>query len=274
MLTAIANPRLWRLEMLLDTEERALHVAAVSTVGEESMLCRRIELAPEMPLLRALEDAVYDNPMLLADFDRTTILVRTPAFVLLPEEVAADPAATAYAAALARIAPETSRMRLYTHLAPATGVGVCFALDSEAALFLERTFADARIAHELTTGIAYFAAKAPRSGNSPKVFAIVSAGHISLMAYDGARLAGATAYACSEAADMAYYAAATAQVCGIASPELQFYVAGAPAARDTLVHTLRGFAPHVMPWSAPSEAIATGADLNTPFSLLILPLCE
>ena len=97
---AVANPRLWRLGMELDMDGATLAVAAASSVGEEEMLVRRIGLASGIAPLRALEDAVYDNPMLLADFDRTTILLRTPRFSVVPSELAEDADAVADAAAL------------------------------------------------------------------------------------------------------------------------------------------------------------------------------
>lgn len=273
--TTIANPRLWRLGMLLDMEAGMLTVAATSTVGEEAMLCRRIALAQGVEPIRALEDAVYDNPMLLADFDRTTILLRTPRYAVVPAELAADADSLDAAASLLWTAPDAP-MRVMAAPAAGTDAAVMLACDADVASFLGRTFADARVCHALVPEIAYFASKAPRSGNAPKLFAVADGdGGVDLMAFDGSRLLGATSYAaCAATADMAYYAAAAAQVCGVAGPELQFYVAGPPAARDALAGALREFAPHVMPWVFPSGLFADGVAVDTPFPLIILPLCE
>ena len=243
----IANPRLWRLGMLLDPEARTLTVAATSTVGEEPMLCRRIALGDAAERLRALEDAVYDNPMLLADFDRTTMLLRTPRFAVVPAEVADDADAADDAASLLWTSPDEN-LRLITAPVRGTDCAVLAACPADVAAFVGRTFADARFAHALAPEIAYFAAKAPRTGNAPKLFAVAD--------------------------DMAYYAAAAAQVCGVASGELQFHVAGDPASRDALIGALRRFASHVMPWVFPSGLLADGAAVDTPFPLVILPLCE
>ena len=270
----IANPRLWRLGMLLDMEARTLTVAATSTVGEEAVLCRTIRLAEGVTPLRALEDAVYDNPMLLADFDRTTVLLRTPRFAIVPAEIASDTDALADVASLLHTSPDDADERWIAARADGTGAVVAAACDPAIAAFLSRTFADARVRHALVSEISYFAAKAPHSGNAPKLFAVAGAGCADFMAFDGAHFLGATSYACADAADMAYYAAALAQTCGIASPHLRFYVAGEPAGRDALVAALRGFAPCVMPWVFPSGMLADGVDLSTPFPLVILPLCE
>jgi len=269
----IANPRLWRIGMMLDTEEGTLSVAASSTVGEDALPCRCIKLADSMDTLHALEDAVYDNPMLLADFDRTTVLLRTPRFALIPRELAEDLDAAAEAASLMWTAAD-NRQHLITSPVAGTEASVLTACDQGVAAFLGRTFADARITHALVPELSYFASKSPRSGNSPKLFAVAADTCVDIMAFDGRRLLGATSYRCDDPDDMAYYAAAQAQVCGIASGELQIYVAGKPASRDALITSLRRFASHVMPWIFPSGLLADGAAMDTPFPLVILPLCE
>lgn len=267
----IANPRLWRLGMLLDMEEHALTVAATPTVGEGDAICRRIELTPGVALLRALEDAVYDNPLLLADFGRCSILLRTPRYAVLPPEATETPEAAADAASLLWTDPDFSPALLTD---TAAGASVLTACDADVAAFLGRTFADARVRHELSAGLRYFAAKAPRSGNAPKLFAVVEKSGAQLFCFDGSRLLGAASYGCTDAADMAYYAVAMAQACGVAGPELQFYVAGMPAVREAVAGTLRRFAPCVMPWIFQPSPSMAGVAADIPFSLLILPLCE
>lgn len=258
---AVANPRLWRLGMELDMDGATLAVAAASSVGEEEMLVRRIGLASGIAPLRALEDAVYDNPMLLADFDRTTILLRTPRFSVVPSELAEDADAVADAAALLWTSAD-ERPRLFISPVAGTDASVLTACDADVAAFIGRTFADAKVEHALVPLMAYFAAKAPRCGDSAKVFAVVSSVGADLIVFDeNSRLRGATSYVCASPDDMSYYAAAMAQVCGVASPELSFYVAGEAAVRDSVMDSLRRFAPNVMPWVMP-------AGQDVPFSLL------
>lgn len=269
---AIANPRLWRLGMLLDTEAATLSVAATSTVGEEEAICRTIALSRGAAPLAALEDAVYDNPMLLADFDRCTILVRTPRMALMPADIADSSEAIDDAAALLWTDPDF-RASLHADGCEAAEAAVMWACDADVDAFLGRTFADARVMHAMSCELRYFAAKAPRSGNAPKLFTVVSPAGVDLFCFDGRRLLGATSYACTDPADMAYYAAATAQVCGVAGPDLQFFIAGSSSVRDAVASTLRRFAPRVMPWILP-PALGQGAGAELPFPLLILPLCE
>ena len=270
--STIANPRLWRLGLLLDAEAGVLTASAICTVGEANALCRTIRLAAGVPLLRALEDAVYDNPMLLADFDRTTILLRTPHFALMPACLAEEGCCEQVMSMLRTAGPGNQSVKTYYATVEGTDVAVGCCVDAAVAGFLGRTFAEARVQHALVPELSYFAAKAPRSGNCAKLFAVADESGVDVMAFgSGARLLGATSYVCSATSDRAYYAAALAQVCGIAGPDLQFYVAGCPADRDNLINELRQFAPKVMPWIVPASADAAP---GTPFNLMILPLCE
>ncbi|MDE6498340.1 MAG: DUF3822 family protein [Muribaculaceae bacterium] len=269
----IANPRLWRLGMLLDADAAMLDVVAVSTVEDEPMLCRRIALQQSQEPLRALEEAVYDNPLLLADFDAVTLLLRTPHFSVLPASLAAEEDALEAAAGLLWPQPEHPR-RLVTSPVKGTDAAVVTAMPADVAAFIGRTFPDARVMHALVPETAYFAAKA-RHGAPARVCAAAGPDGVDLMAFsaEGALL-GATSYGCTAAADMAYYAGALAQVCGIVSGELQFFVAGNPGARDAMAGALREFAPNVAPWVIPAGMPAEGAGDDTPFPLIILPLCE
>lgn len=270
---AIANPRLWRLGLLLDAEAAMLDVVAVSTVDDEPMLCRSIAL-PQCPEpLRALEEAVYDNPLLLADFDSVTLLVRTPHFSVLPAALASEPDALDAAASLLWPQPEHPHT-LVASPVEGTDAAVVTAMPADVAAFIGRTFPDARVMHALVPQIAYFAAKA-RRGARARVCAAAWPGGVDLMAFsaEGALL-GATSYSCTAAADMAYYAGALAQVCGIVSGELQFLVAGNPGPRDAMAEALREFAPNVTTWVIPAGMPAEGAGDHTPFPLIILPLCE
>ena len=269
----IANPRLWRLGMILDADGGTLDVVAVSTVDDEPMLCRSIALAKGLEPLRALEEAVYDNPLLLADFEGVTLLLRTPHFSVLPASLAADDEALDAASRLLWPCPEHPLASVATPVA-GTDAAVLAALPADVKAFIGRTFPDARVMHVLVPETAYFAAKG-RPGGRARVCAVAAPGSVDLMAFSAeGQLLGATSYGCTAAADMAYYAAALAQVCGIVSGDLQFFVAGNPEPRDAMIEALRAFAPNVASWVIPAGMAAEGAGPDTPFPLLILPLCE
>lgn len=270
----IANPRLWRMGMLLDTEATTLTVAAtcVADGHSEKPLVRHIRLAEGVEPLRALEDAVYDNPMLLADFACCDILLRTPHYAMVPQAFADDPEAQTDAASLLWTDPDRDS-GLLCDAVQRTDAAVLTAVDGGVLSFLGRTFADARIRHTIVVEAGYFAGKAC-SNRATKLYAVAEPGGIDLFCFDGHKLLGAVRYGCSDTADMIYYAAAMAQVCGVAGPALQFCVGGVAPESEAVADGLRRFSPRVVPWMVSPAATKAAAGEQLPFPLLILPLCE
>ena len=61
----IGDPNIWRMAMLISDD--ALDVVAYSTVEDNSMLYRHIRLdTAAADRVKALEEVVYENPLLLA----------------------------------------------------------------------------------------------------------------------------------------------------------------------------------------------------------------
>ena len=70
----IGEPRLYDLAMRLEAE--TLHVLLYRSGEPESIVYRAVPLdAPGLPPERRLEETVYNNPLLLSDFHKVTILV-------------------------------------------------------------------------------------------------------------------------------------------------------------------------------------------------------
>ena len=69
---------LWHLAVELDSD--ALRAVARSTIDDSAVLAVTVALDPSAPApLKALEDAVYSTPMLLAEYRSVTVAVRTTA---------------------------------------------------------------------------------------------------------------------------------------------------------------------------------------------------
>ncbi|MDE7335155.1 MAG: DUF3822 family protein [Muribaculaceae bacterium] len=116
-------------------------------VGPESIDPTVIAHSEELPdaSVKALENAVYDNPLLLSDFDAIDIIFATREFFLFPES-AADLLDDMAAAMLPDIAsPRETLMQQIPGPNPAVG----FAVDADRLNFLRRTFSCARFHHSL-----------------------------------------------------------------------------------------------------------------------------
>ena len=77
----IGEPRLWRLAMRIG--EKSLHVILLSTIEDNSLIYSEIPIdSANTDRLKALEEAVYENPLLLV----ALIVLSKPKNSLLPHQ--------------------------------------------------------------------------------------------------------------------------------------------------------------------------------------------
>ena len=129
----IGEPRLYDLAMRLEAE--TLHVLLYRSGEPESIVYRAVPLdAPGLPPERRLEETVYNNPLLLSDFHKVTILVDTTRYAIIPDNATGGD--TLFAEVLAdRMLPDTADdSRAETLFTPMSPAGVTVAGKKEAAL--------------------------------------------------------------------------------------------------------------------------------------------
>ena len=82
----IQNPRLWRLALRIN--EKKLHVVLFCSVEDNSLIYREIPLdSAAQSLQKAIEEAIYDNPLLLSDFDKVDCIIESDKFTVIPNEI-------------------------------------------------------------------------------------------------------------------------------------------------------------------------------------------
>ena len=87
-------PQMSRLALCVG--DGILDVVVTSKVEDNSLIWRRIPLSGASgPMTRALEETVYDNPLLLAPFSHTDIVFDTRRFLVVPADRATDDRAEA-----------------------------------------------------------------------------------------------------------------------------------------------------------------------------------
>ncbi|MDE5625763.1 MAG: hypothetical protein K2I61_05525, partial [Muribaculaceae bacterium] len=69
----IKEPRMWQLVM--EPTSDTLSVMAFSPIEHHTLIAEEIPLNSSATPLKAFQEAVYDNPLLLSDFRRVTILL-------------------------------------------------------------------------------------------------------------------------------------------------------------------------------------------------------
>lgn len=268
----ITNPRLWRL--LLQADSKNLRFAVSSTVEDASLAQATVCLDASREYCKAIEEAVYSVPGLLADFGSVDILIRTDAYTLVPGNLPLDQAIAC--AEYAHIADADTDHML---LCEKTGeINIVWACSQAVINFLRRTFPTARIKPHIAPMLSYFGRQAV-TGNCGKIYIHLSEQprEADIMAYgnDGRLLCSFTK-AFEQDADICYMAMATAKSCYLNVASLdEIRLCGESCRRSSLMPLLRRFAPRTVPLIFPSAAMRAGIEaFKAPFPLILLPLCE
>lgn len=274
----IDNPAQWRLGMRLGRDR--LDVTLDSPLAEGSLMVHSLEFDEAAPsALKALEACVYDNPLLLCDFQKITCIIDTDTFLVLPPGLDGDDAECLEArnAVFAATFPDFSAGgEVDTFLSPTgvPGVAIMAGVDAGIAAFLRRTFFNVRLLHNLSPLCRYFLSVAVR-GNQSRVYANLRPGATDIIVTRSGNLLLANSYATPTVADTVYFILAVRQLLGL--PEgAETLLSGSVALREEVMPALREVVPSVvMPVIFPSVIFRAGKDaMRAPFDLILLPLCE
>lgn len=247
----------------------AMHAAAFThahTPDGPSFLCASIPLDTDD--VRALEETVYDNPLLVAPFGRVDILLRSADTMAIPAGLGADAVRTALAAPIMGVDTDT-----HTVVADAVDENYALAYPVRTAVlnFLRRTFDGASMAHPLTALARYFGQRSIL-GNSGKLYVNIRPGGLDLLAWAAGGPAALTSVSADTVDDMVYFILAVMQRAGLSTADDQILLCGDAGIRAGLMTQLRRFAASVMPVIMPSAAaLLAGPDLQSvPFEILTL----
>ncbi len=267
--------------LLLHLDRREFTAAIVSTVRDSSLRVLRIPL-PDGPTESALEEAVYSNPRLLADYRSVDLVVRTPHFMLLPGEMEAKDVDSL---ACEFVFDGTDGVVFSDDIVLGGNERVknVWAVEERAAInFLMRTFNAPSIHHHLTPMLKYFGRRNVL-GNSGKLYVNIHSasdggerGELDLLSFGlGGRLEFANTIPFETPDDAQYYILAAARASGLNVGSDEILLGGDRRLRAALLTGLRQFASYVMPQIFPSEGLRQGAEApEIPFSLILMPICE
>lgn len=272
---SIEQPRLWRLALQLDKD--ALQAVVWSTVEDATLVHFSIPLDPTLPQAKALEEAVYAAPVLLSDFGSVDVVVRTNAYMLVPQGL--DEETGEALMEYGCLSDDSGDVVVKADRAAAPGIDVQWALDAGVSRFLARTFLNPDTYCHASVLLRYFSRKSVL-GNSGKTYAHLHRSgacrdvDIIAIGNDGAP-AIVTTHRCSTDEDALYHILGTALQAGLDLRSDEILLCGSASDRDALMPLLRRYAACVMPVIFPSVAFRNGREaLSAPFPLVILPLCE
>lgn len=264
----ISEPQLWRLELRIGKD--ALHVVLFCTVEDNSLIYREISLdKAAADRLKALEDAVYENPLLLADFAKVDCVVETDCFTIVPASINSDEVREKIMAKMF----DGFDGEIVANDLPGQNATILMGLDAEMAGFLRRTFNNPRIYHHLAPLCRYFHSKS-RLGNTGKMYAYMRHDRMDLMAFGKDTLLLANTFIYRDSMDAVYYILSCRKMLGFGFGD-EMFLSGDNASREAIVPVLRKYISCVMPVIFPSSMFKAGKDsMNAPFDLIVLPLCE
>ena len=251
--------------------DNAIDVVITSRIEDNSLIWHRIDLdAAATSPFKALEDAVYRNPLLLADFGAIDVLIDTKRRLVVPADKAN---ADNIDAMFAQLYPDKNLETIATQI-DKTGTVIAFADDAERVNFIRRTFNNPHICDRIVPLCRYFGIK-NRLGNAGKFHVHLSANTIDIIAYGADGLHMANTFESDNTNDDLYFVMSAAHFLAFDNNSDQMLLSGDAERREALIQLLRLYVSYVMPVIFPSAMFKAGKDsLSAPFELITLPLCE
>ncbi len=269
----IQNTRDWKLYIRTDSE--ALDIMLYNPVEDNSLIYRHITLenVDNDTFIKSLENAVYDNPLLLSDFAHTAVLMETDKYLLIPECVT-DTELQERLFAEAHPDYNPDEVELITDDVMPLHAKMLMAVDKKLLGFIRRAFVNPRIYNHQTPLLRYFSDRR-RHGNNAKMFTHLRKNSIDVIVYDNDGLRMANTFRFATIDDAIYYILAVRQEMGLNPEADELLISGEPALRKQITDTLKKFIALVMPVIFPGVLFRAGkCALNVPFDLIVIPLCE
>lgn len=266
----ITQSQLWNMSLLISG--KSIETFFTPPVASDEALYRSIPLDPaSASRLRAVEDAIYENPLLLNTFRHTTVIVDTDNFVLLPDGFDTPDCASRAMRLTSDTdeTPGTTIIRAAGLDAPALMMGI----DSALAGFLRRTFFNIELTHPLAPVAAYFTAP---DNTRPSLTAVLRpGGRMDITATDSNILLMANTFSYEAVDDAAYFILAARAAIG-QTPDIPLFIAATPEERQLLAAVLTRAVPGInipaaLPY--PAELWRSGTALaSAPLPLILTNL--
>ena len=257
----VENTSACRLDMRFDRNR--LDVMIFNPREDNSLIYRRLNLTPDRDgsVLGSLESTVYDNPLLLSDFEKVNIITASDSFAVIPAGFTPEQASEFIDSPLL-----TPLDRLKAEIA--------FSVEPGILGFFNRAFVNPVITHTLAPLTRYFSDRR-RHGNTTSMFANVESDRLQVIIFDRHRLALANVYRYRAVSDAVYIILSLRKMLGMDSDTDEILLSGDREPRMAVINSLREFIPYVMPVIFPSAMFRMGrAAIDAPFDLTVLSLCE
>lgn len=195
----IARTADWHLGLLIAPGSLDIALIPTSEAGPGAkVVYRHRQYDTEAPSqLKAVEDIVYDNPLLLNDYKSVTCLISHTDYTFLPPALSA-----AERLSLFTMEHPEAGEPIFEELRPCCNALMLSAPPADLEGFVRRTFFQSRLVHPLSLAVRYMAGEVVR-GHS--VTAALYDNRIEVTAMRGPRLTMSNSFAIRTPRDAAYY---------------------------------------------------------------------
>lgn len=276
----VPHPRQCRLAMSVEKDRISVVIADSLQEPGQRLLCREIALPFDarrhdslLPSVEAIENAVYENPALLADYGSTLVSIDSGLWAVVPQAAVDEDMDEAIA--ISTLPQEkTLQTTAVRCLVENTGAVMVSLLPTDIAGFLRRTFNNPQLSHPLQLLAQHFARTARLNG-APTVHAHFRSGRkMDIIILDGSTLLLANTFSYFDPMDAVYYLLASVSTLGIDAAQVQLRLSGEPASRRELMPLISPHMPSAMAATFPAALLREGTQaLNAPLELTTT-VCE
>lgn len=267
----IAQPELWR--MMLMVSDSRLEVALYPPVAREELIWRSFRFEPSAAsTLKAIEDVIYDNPLLLSDFKSIGCIVDCGTRIAVPSEADENDCRLLLEQTCSGDYITEGDVEIFS--TGTANANISLIQDPGLKAFLTRTFYNIRFVERKAALCRYFTAHHEGMA-SARVYVIMHGDVLTLIAIDGDRLLAANDFRCRSAADAAYYVLACIKTAGLDPHTTDVALSGEPDFDGSPESILRQYLPNVRPVPFPMLRYRVSKHtLKAPIDLLISQQCE
>ncbi|MBD5347042.1 MAG: DUF3822 family protein [Bacteroides sp.] len=242
----IHQPQLWTMGLLIG--KKNIEAVFFPPVDTDDIIYRRIPLDPVAPSpLKAVEDAIYDNPLLLNTYRSIFAEMDTDNFILLPDELGDTLAARAIGLATGNTGASDN---VVLQSSATDNINLFFEAGAPLVGFLRRTFFNITLTHPLAPLVAWCTERKIPEG---ELTACLRDNRLDLVATKGSQLLLANTFTFEAIADAAYYTLAVRLMLPF-STSARIVTSGEPAIRSEFDRILASASPslpapvqHVLP---------------------------
>lgn len=264
----IRCPEHWNL--ILRVGETSVKFLLYSEEEENSLISRELAIDTNSDnYLKSLENCIYDNSVLIQDFNKIAISVDSSHFVIIPNELNDE---------------ETVQKMLDFMYVSDNGdynINELIAKESSIAClvpqgvltFLQRTFNMPKIIHHLTPLCVYASEKCKKSSIS-RMFVHLYDNRMDMCIFIKENLLMANTFHYQDVEEAVFYILNAWQNLGLDVRNDELQLSGDKSTRDLLTPQLRKYINYVMPIIFPASAMKIGQDsIKAPFDLILLSQC-